>query len=93
MAGLAENCVKIEDAFKKIKTSIQNKGISVAGGTPVTRYAGLIDGITTGGGDIAELIQYTSYRRGDMDTIVEQKHGMGIFTVIETAKNNTMIID
>lgn len=93
MATLIENCRKIENVFAKIKTAIQNKGIEVANGTSVTRYAGLIDGIVSGGGDIAELIQYKSYRRGNMDTIVEQKHGMGTFTVIGTAKDDTTIID
>lgn len=58
MAALTQNVSAVKSAFSDIKSAIENKGVAVADGTPVTEYANLIGGIS---GGVANIFASTDY--------------------------------
>lgn len=60
MATLIENVNAVRAAFSDIKAAIEEKGVTVADGTPVTEYASLIANIS--GGSVDTRTKYKYYR-------------------------------
>lgn len=50
MSTIADELNRIKNAKTAIKTSIENKGVTVPDGTLIDTYPSLIDSIPTGGG-------------------------------------------